>query len=689
MADLTWYSREGADSRFLTKTEGADLATKAESSQGDAALGERIDTVQTTAEAALPAATAAATYATKESLAGYLRSEDAESTYATKAALAQAQIGGGAQAPDLSGLATKAEVSSAGAALGARIDQVKATAEAALTPSAASATYATKASLSDYLTTAAAAATYFTGAQAATMGDTIRDARTVADAALPRADAQTTYATKTEVEAVRSAIPAAPDLSPYLRTADAETRYASKEDLAKAQAGGEVDLSAYETKADAQAARTQINAEIERRITETKAAIPDVGNLITRDEVSSTYSTKQQLQEYSQSALAAFAGKSELAAYAKQETVDQALAQKASQESLAALTENVTRVLADNKPFKTGQRYYSPVTYYWPDYYNAGKGTSKWAKTLTMGNSLGLVILNRNSGNWDAFDQDFKTQGDMALSAGAKRVLFYVKTQYGVASLPQDDQARNGVPDPDKYTKEYILGQIKNCRDQYKDLCQGVFLDETINGWGAQAGRVAWYKDLIDTIRSTYGSGFMIVCNSGSNISTDMVKLDFDVNMMFEQSAEKFITEDPDAPILPSHMASEPSTRWWAVVHGVTQDNYRKVFEKAESLSIGHLYITDGVLVEDPNHGGQWEPVGNPYQNPPSSQLIELTKAWLNGTLSTRLDVEDLKTQLAALKALVEKGGGGTAQNPFLVLGPNDPVPSGTADDTVIIRRES
>ncbi len=69
MADLTWYSREGADSRFLAKTEAAGLATKAESTQGDAALGERIDAVKATAEAALPSATAAATYATKAELA--------------------------------------------------------------------------------------------------------------------------------------------------------------------------------------------------------------------------------------------------------------------------------------------------------------------------------------------------------------------------------------------------------------------------------------------------------------------------------------------------------------------------------------------------------------------------------------------------------------------------------------------
>lgn len=92
MADLTWYSREGADQRFLTKTEAAGLASKEESTQGDAALSAQIDAVKTTAEAALPSATAAA-------------------TYATKTELAQAQLGGGGQAPDLSGYLTRSDAS--------------------------------------------------------------------------------------------------------------------------------------------------------------------------------------------------------------------------------------------------------------------------------------------------------------------------------------------------------------------------------------------------------------------------------------------------------------------------------------------------------------------------------------------------------------------------------------------------
>lgn len=93
MADLTWYSREGADQRFLTKTEAAGLASKEESTQGDAALSSRIDSVKATADAALPSATAS-------------------STYATKTELAQARLGGGGQAPDLSGYLTRSDASS-------------------------------------------------------------------------------------------------------------------------------------------------------------------------------------------------------------------------------------------------------------------------------------------------------------------------------------------------------------------------------------------------------------------------------------------------------------------------------------------------------------------------------------------------------------------------------------------------
>ena len=931
MADLTWYSREGADQRFLTRNEASGLASKEESTRGDAALGSRIDAVKATAEAALPSATAEATYATKEALAqaqlggvaqapdlsayatktemqsadsalgaridsltstvtavsgkadsavsreglaayptseavaetyatkaslgDYLPKTEAAGVYATKTDLANAQLSGKGEAPDLSHLATKAEMTSADAALGQRIDQVKATADASapmsalapyLTSADAQTTYATKAevassapdlspyatkeSLSGYLTSASAAETYAAKkdldaykAQAsstfapASLAGEVSSVKETADAALPKDVAATTYATKEELtQAQLTGDGKIPDLSGYVKSAQLAD-YATKAELsgyakasalapisAKAEAAlpkseaadtyaAKADLTGYATaesvsqayatkealtsatapvadlsskvstletsvqgKADSSAladllpkAEASTTYATKEEVTAVRAAIPeaqDLSGYLTTESATATYATKADVEGVrssipaapdlspyltSDAASKAYATKADLAqaqaggrvdlsgyvtaadadgkyatkdalsatdakaaeASAKAATAVQpdALAAYATTEALAKVKQAAEAAAeAVAPPFRSGERYSSPVTYYWPDYYDEAKGTSKWAKALKAAGTLGIVILNKDSGNWDEKNEDFGKQASRALAAGARRAVFYVKTQYGVASLPSNDPARNGVPNPDKYTKEYILGQIAKFTEQYGDVAQGVFLDETINGWGAQAGRVQWYKDLIAAIREQYGQSFYIVVNAGSNMSPDMCALDFDTAMMFEQDAGKFLNEDQNAPVLPDHMRSYPSEKWWAVIHGVTKDNYRQVFEKLDTLPIGHAYITDGVLVEDPNRGGQWEPVGNPYANPPSEQLIRLTSSWIRGTLGLHLEVEDLKTQVEALKKAAPQAGAGAGQaGKLLVLGPNDPVPAGTADDTVIIRREA
>ena len=334
---------------------------------------------------------------------------------------------------------------------------------------------------------------------------------------------------------------------------------------------------------------------------------------------------------------------------------------------------DVEDALRQTNPFKNGARYYSPVTYYWPDYYQDGKPGqfSKWAQTLKFRDNLGYVILNRNSGDWEAQEVDFQKQGELALGAGAKKVLFYIKTQYGAAINP-DAEANRGIPNAAKFTKEYILEQLKRAKHWYGDLVQGVFLDEVINGWDSRKDRIPWYKDLIDTIRRENGLDFVIAINTGSNISQEVCDLDFDVCMMFEGTAAKFLEENPTSPILPDHMKAYPSTRWWAVVHSVTSDNYQKVFDKADNLAISHLYITDGFLVEDPQNGGQWHPVGNPYENPPGAEIRELIIPWIKGYLKLKLKVDNLK--IPEVPKLI-------------VLGPDDPVPAGTQSGTVIVRR--
>lgn len=814
MTDLTWYSKERADRTFATKedlarigqgaapTPGPDLslyATKEEVSRGDGALSARLSSVEATTAGAMQTAaadakyatktdlqdsvqslgqrmdsitsaasgyatkeelgqyattaSAAETYATKDSLGDYLKSADADNTYATKAALAAAQIAGGGQAaPDLSGLATKAEMSQADSALDARIDQVKATADAAAPMSAlagyvkasdAQAAYATKGELSAQ---AAAAGTAYAPAS---LAQEVAKVKETADAALPKDVAATTYATKEELtNAQLTGDGKIPDLSGYAKTSqlgnyatkaelssyarssdltaisakadaalpkeEASTTYATKDEVTAVRAAipEAQDLSGYLT-AEAATATYATKADVEG-VRSAIPAAPDLSSYLTADAASKSYATKADLAQ------AQAGGKVDLSGYLTATDADgkyatkealsgvEAKASEASAKAATAVqpdalggyatTEALTKVKqvaeaaaeAVAPPFRSGERYSSPVTYYWPDYYDEAKGTSKWAKALKAAGTLGIVILNKDSGNWDEKNEDFGKQAARALAAGARRAVFYVKTQYGVASLPSNDPARNGVPNPDKYTKEYILGQIAKFTEQYGDVAQGVFLDETINGWGAQAGRVQWYKDLIAAIREQYGQNFYIVVNAGSNMSPEMCALDFDTAMMFEQDAGKFLNEDANAPVLPDHMRSYPSEKWWAVIHGVTKDNYRQVFEKLDTLPIGHAYITDGVLVEDQNRGGQWEPVGNPYANPPSEQLIRLTASWIRGTLGLHLEVEDLKAQVEALKKGGAQAGANAGQaGKLLVLGPNDPVPEGTPDDTVIVRREA
>ena len=305
----------------------------------------------------------------------------------------------------------------------------------------------------------------------------------------------------------------------------------------------------------------------------------------------------------------------------------------------AATKAYVDQVVDDAKAsvFEPGRRYYSPVTYYWPDYYK--NEDSEWGKVLRFGSNLGVVILNRNSGNWTDYDADFHKQGRLAKAAGAKQVVFYIKTQYGAAGNPATWGA--GVPDAEKYTHEHILEQLEQIQIHYPDIADGVFLDEFINGWGEHEQRLEWYTELVSKIRARFGKHFLIVGNPGSNISPGVLALPVDVFMTFESTASAYLEEAPASPLHPAHMAMEPGTRFWHVIHDVTVENYREVFDKADKLGIGHLYVTDGRLVM--GEGGQWQPEVNPYAVAPTRWITDLLNSWLKGVLDLHESVEAVR----------------------------------------------
>ena len=566
--------------------------------------------------------------------------------------------------------ATKADVATSTSPLSGRVDALEGKVDAA----------ASKEQLADYATTVSVAQTYATKSE-----------MTTADHALG-----------VRIDGLSSKVDAAASkeqLGAYLTRSDAEATYATKRALAEAQLGGggkEPDLSGFATKQEMQSADSALSGRIDGLVEKADAAATkaELAGYLSTVEAATTYATKQEVTT-SASALGgridglsskvdAAATKEQLGAYLTTEAAGATYATKSEVTSVStslgarvdAMRKSVDLAVADQSPFRRGTRYYSPASYWWPDFYldqdDNPDTHSKWGQLLTMGDALGIVVLNRNSGDWSTFDKDFKEQGERALSAGARRCVFYIKTQYAVATLPEGDKAREGVPDAGKYTKEYILSQVKNAHDQYPGVCQGVFLDETINGWGEQASRVPFYQDLVSEIRRLYGKQFLIVCNAGSNISEAMVALDVDVYMTYEGTAEKFLKDDPASPLMPAHMASQPSIRWWAVVHDTTQENYQQVFARAESLGYGHLYVTDGKLVM--GQGGQWNPDVNPYQNPPSSWIQALLVPWIKGYLALYTEVLRLREAAAKVR--------------LLVLGKNEQIPAGTPSGTVIVRKE-
>ena len=566
--------------------------------------------------------------------------------------------------------ATKADVAASTSPLSGRVDALEGKVDAA----------ASKEQLADYATTVSVAQTYATKSE-----------MTTADHALG-----------VRIDGLSSKVDAAASkeqLGAYLTRSDAEATYATKRALAEAQLGGggkEPDLSGFATKQEMQSADSALGGRIDGLVEKVDAAATkaELAGYLSTVEAATTYATKQEVTT-SASALGgridglsskvdAAATKEQLGAYLTTEAAGATYATKSGVTSVStslgarvdAMRKSVDLAVADQSPFRRGARYYSPASYWWPDFYldqdDNPDTHSKWGQLLTMGDALGIVVLNRNSGDWSTFDKDFKEQGERALSAGARRCVFYIKTQYAVATLPEGDKAREGVPDAGKYTKEYILSQVKNAHDQYPGVCQGVFLDETINGWGEQASRVPFYQDLVSEIRRLYGKQFLIVCNAGSNISEAMVALDVDVYMTYEGTAEKFLKDDPASPLMPAHMASQPSIRWWAVVHDTTQENYQQVFARAESLGYGHLYVTDGKLVM--GQGGQWNPDVNPYQNPPSSWIQALLVPWIKGYLALYTEVLRLREAAAKVR--------------LLVLGKNEQIPAGTPSGTVIVRKE-
>lgn len=306
--------------------------------------------------------------------------------------------------------------------------------------------------------------------------------------------------------------------------------------------------------------------------------------------------------------------------------------------------------------FQAGENYYSPISYWWADYYN--RQNSKWAKTLKFGETLGIVILNKSSGDWGTgVDQDFLTQGKLAEAAGAKLVAFYIKTRFGANSKYATEQYRARIQKSlnvpmeqiTKFTQDYVIQTAKNVIAWYKGQSKianvAIFLDEVVNGWDAEQQAVMpYYIELYKLLRAALGADVPIIINPGSNTRLEMMSA-CDIAVTYESDATKYLSRTRQE-IHPDQYQGLPSWRFWHIVHGITKENVDKVCEKADDIDVGHLYLTDQTFAV--GTGSEDTPQEDPYDDPPSLWVVPKIRSWIKGVLPLEQRLSAVEAKVAA-----------------------------------------
>lgn len=232
-----------------------------------------------------------------------------------------------------------------------------------------------------------------------------------------------------------------------------------------------------------------------------------------------------------------------------------------------------------------GERRISPISYWYPDYH---KADSKWNQAVTNKDSIGFVIINVDSGRGTAQPEHIE-QAKRAKAVGAS-VLIYLPTGYG------------------NFDKDDLLGCYRKYKQDMPNLIDGVFFDETINGFSEQAGLIPKYKELNQYFKKFEGVDTTVVANPGSNVVEELLD-SADVFMNFESSADKYLERE----ITPDYCKRENSTKFWHCIFNVTKENYKQVLAKADKEHVGHLYLVDN----------------SSYGNPAAPWLQEAMRDWV------------------------------------------------------------
>jgi hypothetical protein len=253
-----------------------------------------------------------------------------------------------------------------------------------------------------------------------------------------------------------------------------------------------------------------------------------------------------------------------------------------------------------------GARRLAPVTYSWPKYWEA----IEHARDVTANyfhnpDIAGPFIANPHSGVGTKKEQDYELTLTATANLGMVNIA-YVLTQWGGRAHSEI------IKEIDQFISYYGRNRI-----------HGVFLDEAVNGWGAQESKVQGYVTLYQELRKKYGPAFYIVANPGGNTVEGMLNA-ADTIMAFEQSAQRYID---DETICPGHYRGQNPLRFWHAVHNVNDtEQAKQVLRRASVSNVGQIWLTSDTFTGELGSESEWN---NPWDNAPDKDILREEIQWV------------------------------------------------------------
>jgi len=215
--------------------------------------------------------------------------------------------------------------------------------------------------------------------------------------------------------------------------------------------------------------------------------------------------------------------------------------------------------LADEIATPAAQKLAIPA-YIYPD---TEAGERYWNQLVQGAPTVGIAIVNPESGVGPALDPSYQTQVNILRSRSIKPI-GYVNTERG----------------------RRPLATVKAEIDQYNIWygIRDIMLDKVTE---TDCSKVSYYQELYNYVRSRTANATVVI-SPGSNFSECMMRIGNDViAVAFEDSYTNYKKWQPD-----SWMASYPANRFWHQISGASATNLVAAVRRAKELRAGWIYIT-------------------------------------------------------------------------------------------------